>query len=391
MCRPAVLLALALVAACSDGASPERVAPAGSAPAGAAPAGSGSAPAGSAKPPGGSLFERFAETSPRVGEAAPPFELRDTAGEQVTLAAALARGPVVLISGSFSCPLFRMKTPRFEELARRWEGKATVLFVYTAEAHPRAASSARLNGFADKVRALDADGDGAVSVAEYGGLGPRYMFDAFDVDRDGIVRSHEIIAARRIDQYADVEAPRTLGERIELARRFRAEVPGKIRVLIDPMTNPTAKAYGELPNFAYVIAADGRVAFKQGWAAARDVERELARLTGASPAAPAAPDLSLLAAARRSGKPVLVELVAPGCEACRRMDETLADPEVRRALAAFEVVRLGVEQDPAWRLLEDLELAATPSFAIVGPDGAILDRRQGVQPRDAFLAFLARR
>ena len=87
--------------------------------------------------------------------------------------------------------------------------------------------------------------------------------------------------------------------------------------------------------------------------------------------------VSFLAA--RLGKPVLVELVAPGCEACRRMDETLADADVRRALGAFEVVRLSVDQDPAWRLLEDLELAATPAFAIVAPDGTIGERRQGVQ------------
>lgn len=375
-----VILAFAVIAGagCSESSTPQQQA--GSAAA-AAPA----------KPPRGSPFERFAETSPRAGEVAPPFELRDLDGEAVKLASVVARGPVVLISGSFSCPLFRMKVPRFEELARRWDGKATVLFVYTEEAHPRAASSERLNGFADKVRALDKDGDNAVTAAEYASFGPRYMFDAFDVDHDGIVRSHEIIAAKRIDQFREVEAPRTLDERIALARRFRAEVPGKIRVLIDPLDNPTAKTYGELPNFAYVIGADGRVAFKQGWAAARDVERELQRLTGERPTAAAPPDLSLLAAARRGGKPVLVELVAPGCEACRRMDEVLADAEIKRALGAFEVVRLGVEQDPAWRLLEDLELAATPAFAIVAPDGTIGERRQGAQSRAAFLAFLQQR
>ncbi len=73
------------------------------------------------------------------------------------------------------------------------------------------------------------------------------------------------------------------------------------------------------------------------------------------------------------------------------MDETLADAEVKRALARYEVVRLSVEHDPAWRLLEDLDLAATPAFAIVGPDGKLGERRQGAQSRDAFLAFLARR
>ena len=301
------------------------------------------------KPP--SPFETFGETSPKVGEAAPAFALADTTGATVKLADVVAAGPVVLVSGSFSCPLFRMKAPRFEDLARRWAGKATVLFVYSEEAHPKAAASERLNGFAEQVKALDKDGDGAVTVAEYGSFGPRYMFDAFDVDRDGVVRSHEIIAARRIDQFAQIDAPKTEAERIALAKRFRTEVPGSIRVLIDPIDNPTTKTYGELPNFAYVIGADGRVVFKEGWAAVKDVERELQKLTGQTPAAPAAPDLSLLAAAQKTGKPVLVELTAPGCAACERMAKTLADPAIAGEMAKYEVVKLSVDQDPAWRLL----------------------------------------
>jgi len=332
-------------------------------------------------------FETFDATSPRVGEAAPSFALRDTTGATVKLEDVVAKGPVVLISGSFSCPLFRMKTPRFEDLARRWEGKATVLFVYSEEAHPRAASSARLNAFADQVRALDKNGDGAVTLAEYGNFGPRYMFDAFDVDHDGVVQPYEIIAAKRIDQFRDVDAPRTLDERIALARRFRAEVPGKIRVLIDPIDNPTTKIYGEFPNFAYVIGSDGRVAFKEGWAAVKDVDRELQRALGiqSSPSA-TVPDLSLLA--RHGSKPVLAEFVAPGCAACKRMDETLADPVVQQELAGFDVVRLGVDQDPAWRLFEDLDLAATPAFIKVAADGSLQHRLQGAQTREAFVAFL---
>ncbi|MEO8704535.1 MAG: thioredoxin family protein [Kofleriaceae bacterium] len=371
---------VACVLACSDPSSSPLAHPP------AAGSGSGS---GSTRPRSG--FEDFDTTSPRVGEVAPAIDLRDTEDQRVTLADAVARGPVVVVSGSFSCPLFRMKVPRFEELARRWASKATVLFVYSEEAHPRAASNKRLQGFAAKVRSLDADHDGVITVAEYGSTGPRFMFDAFDVDHDGSVRSHEIIAAQRIDQFAEVDAPTTLGERIALARRFRAEVPGAIRVLIDPIDNPTAKTYGELPNFAYVIGTDGKVAFKQGWAAVKDVERALERITGQTPPAIAtAPDLGLLAEAQQTGNPVLVRFSAPGCDACARMETTLADAAIQKALAGFAVVRLDVEHDPAWRLLEDLDLAATPAFAIVR-DGKIVDRLQGPQTRDAVLAFLTRR
>lgn len=288
-----------------------------------------------------------------------------------------------------------MKTPRFEELARRWHGKAEIYFVFSEEAHPHADNNARLRAFAAKVQSLDVDHDGAVTLAEYGTAGPRFMFDAFDVDHDGVVQSNELLAARRVEQFKDVEEPRTIEERTALARKFRAEVPGAIPVLIDPIDNRTSKAYGELPNSAFVIGPDGRVAMKQVWAATRDVDRELARLTGAPAPAPAAPpDLSSLApqlaSAKARGARVLVDFVSPGCDACKRMDATtLADADVQRALAAgFEVVRLGVEHDAAWKLFEDLDLAATPAFVIVGADGTIGERRQGMQDRAAFLAFL---
>lgn len=292
-----------------------------------------------------------------------------------------------------------MKAPRFEELARRWQGRASIYYVFSEEAHPRAQSGPRLEAFAARVQALDRDHDGAITPAEYAAMGamaPRSMFDAFDVDHDGVIRAPEFLAARRVQQFAQVDEPRTLDERIALARKFRAEVPGTIGVLIDAIDNRTAKAYGELPNSAIVIGRDGRVTMKLAWAASRDVDAELARLTGAPPPAPATPpDLSPIApqldAARASGKRVLVDFVAPGCDACARMDATtLADADVLRAMDGYEVVRLGVERDAAWRLFEDLDLAATPGFAVLGPDGAIVDRRQGYQDRAAFLAFLAR-
>jgi Thioredoxin-like len=286
-----------------------------------------------------------------------------------------------------------MKTPRFEELAQRWAGKAQVFIVYSEEAHPRAAAFDRLVGFAGQLQSLDKDKDNAVTLAEFGSIGPRFMFDAFDLDHDGIVRAHELLAARRIDQFRTVDEPKTYEERVTLARRFRAEVPGSIPVLVDPIDNRTAKAYGELPNSAYVIGRDGRVAAKFGWASVTEVEGALARMTGAPPPVVEKPDLAVIAPAlesgRRAGKRVLLELVSPGCEACRVMDETtLADPGVKEAMTKFEVVKLGIEHDTAWRLFEQLDLASTPAFVVIEPDGTVGTRVQGMQDRAPFLAFL---
>ena len=52
--------------------------------------------------PAGSPFETFADTAPRVGDVAPAFALQDLDGKTVTLSDATARGPVVLVFGSFT-------------------------------------------------------------------------------------------------------------------------------------------------------------------------------------------------------------------------------------------------------------------------------------------------
>ena len=51
---------------------------------------------------GGSPFDRFAATSPVVGDRAPDFDLAAIDGRRVRLADELRRGPVVVIFGSFT-------------------------------------------------------------------------------------------------------------------------------------------------------------------------------------------------------------------------------------------------------------------------------------------------
>jgi hypothetical protein len=232
-----------------------------------------------------------------------------------------------------------------------------------------------------------------VTLAEYGTFGPRFMFDAFDIDHDGIVKSHEFLSARRIEQFRDVDEPATFEQRVALAKRFRAEVPGKIRVLIDTIDNRTATAYGGLPNSAYVIARGGKVTTKLGWAAVHDVDAELARLTGTTAPVVRVPDFTPvaqeLAAAKAANRRMLLEFVAPGCDACKHMDETtLGDGDVQAAMKRFSVARHGIEHDDMWRLFEDLDLAATPAFLIITPDGRIAARVQGYHDPTSFLGFL---
>ena len=56
----------------------------------------------SAPAPAPDPWEDFARVAPTVGEVAPDFALRDLDGATVRLSDATARGPVVLVFGSFS-------------------------------------------------------------------------------------------------------------------------------------------------------------------------------------------------------------------------------------------------------------------------------------------------
>lgn len=285
-----------------------------------------------------------------------------------------------------------MKTPRFEESAGAWKNDATFYIVYTREAHPNARGFDRLSGFADAVAKMDRDGDNAVSRAEF--EGPDEMFQPFDLDHDLVIRSHELLAARRIDQFAGVDEPKTLEERTAAAKRFRDDVPGAIEVLVDPIGEPTAKAYGGMPNSAFVIAESGKIAAALPWASVSEVDAALQRLVGREATVTArAPDFAPIAAqlqaSERSGKPVLVQFTSPGCGACTKMhDQTLEDARVKARLAGFERVVLGVEHDPNWALFESLDLATTPAFVVVSAKGAVSTRVQGFQSPDAFLAAL---
>jgi hypothetical protein len=287
-----------------------------------------------------------------------------------------------------------MKAPRFEALAKSYEGKADVYFVFSDEAHPRAASSARLNAFADQVAKMDRDGDGRVTLAEY--EGPRFMFDAFDLDHDGVVLAHELLAARRIDDFKDFDAPRTYAERVQVVARFRREVPGRIRVLVDELDGRTARAFGGLPNMAFVVDGAGVVRLKQAWADAHGVDATLAALTGRmgtlATLGPAKLDWAPVARERaqalKTKRPLLIELTSPGCGACKQMESTLADAQVKAALGRFERARVGVENDAGWALFEALGLHATPGFVIVNGDGSLRARLEGAQPPATFLRFL---
>jgi hypothetical protein len=288
-----------------------------------------------------------------------------------------------------------MKTPQFEELAVRWRDKADFYIVFTREAHPKARNAKPLGQAATTLWKEDENGDHAVTFAEWGG--PRDMFDPFDLNKDDVVQAHELLAARKIEQFEAIEEPTTIEERRTLAQRFRDEVPGEIPVLIDELDNRTTAAYGGMPNSLFVIKPDGTLSHAFEWASMREADRALAEVFGQSPPPVEGhpPNWTTIGAqlekAATAGHPVLLQFTAPGCTACEVMErETLADPSVQTPLAGYERVTLGVEHDDAWALFEALDLSATPAFVIVAPETRTVTRKsQGVVAPSKFLEFLA--
>jgi hypothetical protein len=288
-----------------------------------------------------------------------------------------------------------MKTPRFEEMADRWEGKAQFYVLYVREAHANARNSKPLNRAADELVKMDQNGDNIITREEFSG--PDQMFAPFDIDNDGAIHSPELLAARKIDAFADVKAPTSMDERMALAKKYREECPGDIPVLVDAIDDAVSTGYGKRPNSAFILGKDGKVTHKFPWANERDIEAGLAELAGdAAPPAPegAPPDWSVLTAqldaAKSARKPLLVEFTSPGCPACSSMKaETLENTDVKAALGEFEVTHLGVEDDAAWALFEALKLSSTPAFVVVDPGPKVRAQSQGFQAPDEFKEFLS--
>ena len=77
-----------------------------------------------------------------------------------------------------------------------------------------------------------------------------------------------------------------------------------------------------------------------------------------------------VAAARKQGKPLLLDFHASWCKNCEVMDRTtFRDPKVRKALESFLVVRVDAErpaEEPALGMCRALAVSGLPTYVVVG-------------------------
>lgn len=156
-------------------------------------------------------------------------------------------------------------------------------------------------------------------------------------------------------------------------------------------------------NTALVVAAlfavflFGAIAYSQNTAAGNG---KVGASSGAAangkaggPAVPAAdgwiwndPD-GALAKAKAENKPILMDFWASWCVWCKKMDdETYPDPRVKRALAAYVLLKIDVDRMPA--LQKQFQADGLPTTVIVDKDGKELKRTVGYKTPAQFVPFL---
>jgi hypothetical protein len=144
-----------------------------------------------------------------VGRLAPSFTLRAADGSgEVSLADYHGKKPVVLVFGSYTCPLFRNHVDELNAAYDRYKDRAEFFLIYLREAHPAE--------------------QGQIPGNEELGL----IWD-----------------------------PQSLEERSQMAERCAADLGFKMRVLVDDMQDRTSQKFEAAPTRLCVIAPDGEFAY----------------------------------------------------------------------------------------------------------------------------------
>ncbi len=164
----------------------------------------------------------FAASGFHPGDTVPDFTLYDVNGDSVNLATELQAGlPVLLISSSYTCPVFRNKIPDINLVDSVYQGQVKVLIVYTPEAHP------------------------IVDLSPYSGT----LWTTSQNQTQGVL----------------FEQSKTYGERKAIIDSMQQAIYIRSQILIDGPCNEWWLNYGPAPNNATLIQPNGVVFAKHDW------------------------------------------------------------------------------------------------------------------------------
>lgn len=158
----------------------------------------------------------------QAGDTCPDFTFYDLAGNPWNLANELSDGqPVLLIGGSYTCPVFRNKTQLYNDLVTAYAGQVKVVIMYTVEAHPD------------------------IDISPY-----------FGIVNTGNANQTQGILYRQ---------PTTYGERKAIVDSMQNDLGITAPVLIDGPCNEWWEEYALAPNLGVLIDTNGIVFSRQGW------------------------------------------------------------------------------------------------------------------------------
>ncbi|MDX2171875.1 MAG: T9SS type A sorting domain-containing protein [Bacteroidota bacterium] len=156
-----------------------------------------------------------------VGDTVPDFKLYAINGDSLILSNELSAGkPILLISGSLTCPVFRNKVNTINQVISTYGSAIKVFVIYTIEAHP-------------------------TDTSVYFG----YINVTNQNTSAGIL----------------FPQPTTYGARKQMVDTMSSFVSLNAPVFVDGPCNQWWKTFGPAPNNAYLIKPNGVVAKKHGW------------------------------------------------------------------------------------------------------------------------------
>jgi hypothetical protein len=163
----------------------------------------------------------FSQSGFQKNDFVPDFKLYNLNGDSLVLSQKLQSGrPVLLISSSLSCPVFRNKVPVINQVASVYAGLIDVYVIYTIEAHPT---------------------DTSVYFGYINITSPNQM--------QGILFA----------------SPQNYGERKSMVDTMSSFVNLNVPVFIDGPCNEWWNNFGPAPNNSYLIDTDGRILSKHAW------------------------------------------------------------------------------------------------------------------------------
>ncbi len=164
----------------------------------------------------------------------PVFKLDGAEGD---LAKTWRKRPVLLMTGSLTCPVARRQYENARDIAVQFRDDLYVVVVYTVEAHPESDASPYGNG---RARPSSAN------------------------RREGI-------------RY---EQPTALEQRLKLAREFKERVDIGVTMAVDKMDNSLWKRLGGGPNMGILVDTNGKVVAKHGWFHGPSMTRSIEAMLG---------------------------------------------------------------------------------------------------------------